>query len=341
MLSMVLYPEGKLILEKRSIPEPGRKEALIKLKRCGICMSDYLLSRCEFPLNKPVVLGHEFSGVVERAGEEVNEFKKGSRVTVNPTVSCGNCSYCLKGQTNLCDKVSSLGGVGRTIMDGGFQEYTVVPQHSLAKLDTKIPFEAGTFIEPLGCVIHGIEKAGISPGEVILIIGAGPMGLLLIQFSKLKAPSKIIVSEPSPYRSEIARKLGADLVLNPDQVDIVSEIRKILGGVDLAIEAVGKTGTIEVALASTKKGGRILIFGVPPKGATIPLDVFSLYLDEKEAMGCYSTTDKSFYQALQLINAGKIATEELISHRFSLRELPYALRLQGEGQGLKKMILFD
>lgn len=341
MLAAVLYPDGSLRIEERDVPKPGRGEVLIKVKRCGVCMSDYLISQGEVPLDKPVVLGHEFSGIIEEVGEGVSEFKRGDRVAVNPSISCGYCSYCIKGLTNLCDNAASLGGMGKMIIDGGFQEYTIVPQQSLAKLGTETSFEAGTFVEPLGCVIHGIERVGISPGDVILVIGAGPMGILLTQFSRLKAPSKIIVSEPSSDRREIARRFGADLVLDPSQVDVASEVRRAYGGADLAVEAVGKADTVRTALFSVRRGGRVLIFGVPPKGATIPLDVFTIYFDEVTMMGSYSLTRESFYQALRLINEGKIAVEELISHRFPLKELPEALHLQGEGKGLKKMIVFE
>jgi len=341
VLAAVFYPDKKLKIEERPIIKPKRGEVLVKVQCCGVCMSDYLIYKGEIPLKKPVVLGHEFSGVVEEVGEGVERFEPGDRVVVNPNVTCGYCSYCVKGMTNLCENAISLGGVGREIFDGGFQEYTVVPQQNLGKLEAETSFEAGTFVEPLGCVIHGVEKVNVFPGESVLVVGAGPIGLLLTQYLKLKASSKIIVSEPSEYRREIAKRLGADVALDPRQVNVASAVERLCGKVDVAIEAVGKMETVKDALSAVKRGGRVLIFGVPPKEGTIPLKVFDVYFHEIAITGSYSLTQKTFYQALQLINGRRILTSELISHRFTLKDLPKAFQLQGAGIGLKKIIVLE
>jgi NADPH2:quinone reductase len=341
MFAMVLYPNGSLRMEKREIPKPKPEEVLVKVKRCGVCTSDYLIYKGEVPLSKPVVLGHEFTGVVQEIGKDVTYFKPGDKVVVNPNISCGHCLYCIRGATNLCENGISLGGVSKEIHDGGFQEFVSVPQQNLARLDDKTSFEAGTFVEPLACVIHGVEKLDIFPGASVLILGAGPIGLLLTQFIQLRASSKIIVSEPSSERRKFARKFGADLVIDPTQTDVAKQIKDTYGGADYAIEAVGKLKTIRQALTAVKRGGKVLIFGVPPNNQDFSFNVFNLYFNEIEFKGSYSFTNETFYQSLQLINNNKVLTTKLISHYLPLKDLEKAFRLQEQGQGLKKMVVID
>lgn len=343
MLAAVLYPNGKLKLENREIPTPKEGEVLVKVKCCGICMTDVHIAKGRFPVNKPIVLGHEFSGIVHDYGEHVGGVQKGDHVVINPLRSCGGCQYCQKGMPNLCQNALSLGGAAKTIIDGGFQEYAIVPKENIGHLSPESSFEAGAMVEPLGCAIHGINKLKVANEEHLLIIGAGPMGLILLQLAQLRGVAKIIVSEPMKTRRALAKQFGADVTHNPAEGKIVENLktREFLNqGVDLAIEASGNQKAVESAISSLKRGGRVLIFGVPPKDADVPVNIFHTYFHELTLRGSYALTNQSFHQALALINSKRLEIDSLISHKLSIRDISKALKLQEEGRGLKKMITF-
>jgi len=341
MKSYLMNPDRTLKLVERKIPSPKGNEVLVEVKACGICMTDYHIYKGNFKLDRPVVLGHEFSGIVEAVGNKVKNFKIGDRVTVNPTISCGKCVYCVRGDSNLCENGMSLGGAAKTILDGGFQEYTLVPEENLGILKNEISFEEGAFVEPLGCAIRGIQQSRLKIGEKVLIVGAGPMGLLLLQLSKINGASMVIVSELNPERREMAKKLGADYVLDPTNSNIPETVKEISnGGVDLAIEAVGKEITFKDAYESVGKKGRVLVFGVPSETASFSIPLFDIYFREIEVIGSFAISKESFNIALELLNNEKIRVKELISHRLTLEELPKALEMQEKSQGLKKMIIF-
>jgi len=342
MKAQVLYPNGRIKLEERETPTPGRGEVLIKVKRCGICMSDYHIYKGQFPRKKPVVLGHELSGVIVEIGKGVIGFKKGDRVTVNPILSCGYCEYCAQGDNNLCDEARTVGGAGIEIMNGGFEEYTAVPEVNLGKLARDVTFEEGALTEPLGCVIRGIQQSRLSMGEKVLIVGAGPMGLLLLQVVKQYGASYIIVSEIVEERRKIAKRLGADIVLNPKDCNVAQEVKRMTnGGVELAIEAVGRKKAAQDAYNSLRKGGRLLIFGVPPEDEKIEFKLFPIYFYEYEIIGSYAITNDSFRKALRMINTHKVDVNSIITHILALKDLPKALKMQEDGIGLKKMISMD
>jgi len=343
MRAAVLYPNGDIDIEEREAPEPGEREVLVEVKACGVCKTDLHIARGSFNPPGPVVLGHEFSGVVRERGSGVEDFRPGDRVAVNPINSCGDCRYCAQGRTNLCSDAVVLGGAGEEIVDGGFQELSLVPAASLGKIDAEVPFLRGAFAEPLGCAVRGIERAQIGLGDDVLIIGAGPMGLLLLQLACLEGAGRIWMSELRAKRRELARELGADRVLDPgkESLEELIEAEGPEGGFDVAIEAVGAEETFEVALNSTRRGGRAMVFGVPPEDARVPLDIFSTYYDEIDVIGSYAISKDSFYRSLSLLDGGRIRTEELISHELELDQLPEALRLAEEGEGMKKVIVFD
>lgn len=337
-----VYRSGEGIkIEERKVPDPEPDEALVGVKACGICMTDVHISKGQFGVSDPLVLGHEFSGVIKEIGDNVSKYDIGDRISVNPIVSCGNCEFCMDGRTNLCENGKILGGAGEVIVDGGFQEYTTVPEDNLGALNQKTSFEKGAFSEPLGCAVRGIRRADISPGDRVLIIGAGPMGLLLLQLAQLQGASEITVSELKEERRKVARKLGADRVLDPNQTDVVSEVKENVGkGVDISIEAVGASQTVRDAIDSLKIGGKILVFGVPPEDATIPLNIFDVYFDEIDIVGSYAIDKNSFRRSVSLLNSDKINTGDLVTHRFQLDELENAIELNEQGVGLKKIIKF-
>lgn len=343
MKAAVYYPSEGIKIENRNIPEPSEDEVLLEVKACGICMTDIYIASGEFDLTDPMVLGHEFTGIIQDVGGKVNKFKVGERVAVNPTITCRNCRHCDMGETNLCEEASSLGGAAKELRDGGFQEYTLVPEENLGHINDSVTFDEGSLVEPLGCAVHAIEKANITIGDDILLLGAGPMGLLILQLLSLQGSAEIIVSEPEQERREKVEEMGAFRVLNPLQSAVPTRVKGLSQtgrGVDLVIETVGKSETIQTGLNCLKRGGQLEVFGVPSRDAEVPVNLFSTYFDEVDIIGSYAITRRSFQQALSLINAGRIDTNAIISHKFQLSELNKAIELTKRGKGLKKVITF-
>jgi len=336
----VLSVERRISLVEREISEPGADEVLINVKACGVCRTDHHIYHGQFKIKKPVVLGHEFSGIVVKVGKDVKNFKEGDRVVVHPIVACGKCKYCVSGHSNLCDNAKVLGGAGEDIYDGGFQEYTIVPEKNLRKISDKVDFEEGAFAEPLGCAVRGIQKSRLAIGEKVLIIGAGPMGLLLTQLAAIYGASLIIVSEIDEQKRKIAEQLGANITVNPLETDVVEFVKKIAdGGVDLAIEAVGKVETFETAFKSLRNMGRAMIFGVPSDAAKYSIPLFPIYFREFEIIGSYAISYESFNIAVELLNNKRVNVKSLITHRFKLDNLLEAFDLMDRNVGLKKMII--
>jgi NADPH2:quinone reductase len=276
---------------------------------------------------------------VVKVGKKVRNFKEGDIVAAHPIISCGECEYCVSGHSNLCENAKVLGGAGEDIYDGGFQEYTIVPEKNLRKFNNKVDFEEAAFAEPLGCAVRGIQKSRLSLGEKVLIVGAGPMGLLLVQLASIYGASMIIVSEIDEQKRKIAEQLGAHITVNPKEVNVPEFVKDITkGGVELAIEAVGKVETFETAFKSLKKMGRAMIFGVPGDTAEYSIPLFPIYYEEYEIIGSYAVSYESFNIAVELLNNKRVNVKPLISHRFKLEEILSAFDLMDKNVGLKKMI---
>lgn len=335
----VLNLDRKISIVEREVPEPKEDEVLINVKACGVCRTDYHIYHGQFNIKQPVVLGHEFSGVVVKVGKNVKDFKEGDIVAAHPIIACGKCEYCVSGNSNLCENAKVLGGAGEDIYDGGFQEYTVVPEKNLRKFVDSVDFEEAAFAEPLGCAVRGIQKSRLSLGEKVLIIGAGPMGLLLTQLAAIYGASLIIVSEIDKQKREIAKQLGAHITVNPEETDVVEFVKDVTkGGVNLAIEAVGKVKTFEAAFKSLRKMGRAMIFGVPADTAEYSIPLFPIYYKEFEIIGSYAVSYESFNIAVELLNNKRVNVKPLITHRLQLEELLKAFELMDRNEGLKKMI---
>ncbi|MBS3791573.1 alcohol dehydrogenase catalytic domain-containing protein [Candidatus Bipolaricaulota bacterium] len=343
MKAAVFTPDGEINLREREKPTPGEGKVRVKVKNCGVCMTDVHITHGEFSVEDPVVLGHEFSGIVDEVGPGVERFNIGDKVAANPIISCGYCSYCKDGRTNFCQNAIILGGAGRNIIDGGFQEFSVVPQRNLEKLEEHVSFRRGAFAEPLACAIRGINRLQINTGDEILLIGAGPMGLLLLQLLQMQGAAKVIVSELIDERRELALELGADYSVSPENHEVPEEVRSLSDnkdGVDVAVEAVGNKTAAQTGIESLRRGGKMLIFGVPPEEAEVPVNIFDTYFDEIDLFGSYALTKQDFFASISLINGEKLELSSLVSHRLNIDDILKAIELTEKGEGLKKQIEF-
>ncbi|MFC7078740.1 galactitol-1-phosphate 5-dehydrogenase [Haloarcula halophila] len=339
MRATTLTGVGEIEVQERDRPEPKADEVLVQVGACSVCMTDYHMYHGTFAAPTPLVLGHESAGTITEVGTAVETFDVGDRVAINPTVPCNACSYCKRGETHLCENNTSIGGAGETILDGAFAEYVRVPAINVEDIGD-MSFERAALAEPLACCLHGVEQTDLTPGDSVAIIGAGPIGLLLLQSFRNAGAAPIVVSEPDDERRELAAELGADIVVDPDEEDPETAIPDAAGGkVDVAAEAIGLVPTIKQANAVTAEGGSTLVFGVPDQAATMEVSPFDIFFDEVDYRGSFSLTVEDFERAVTLLQHGRIDAETLITERIGLDDLPTAFDRMENGEGLKKVVV--
>lgn len=329
---------GELEVQERERPEPLADEVLLEVGACGVCMTDFHMYHGTFTVDTPQVLGHESAGTIVKVGDGVVGFDVGDRVAMNPTVPCNTCSACKRGDTHLCENNTSIGGAGETIMDGAFAEYVRVPAGSVEHIGD-LSFREAALAEPLACCIHGADRSGITQGDSVALIGAGPIGLMLLQTLRNRGASPIAVSELDDDRRELAAEMGADIVVDPADGDPVETIREEIGAVDAGIEVVGKVATIEQAHEVTAKGGNTLIFGVPDQNATMEVSPFDVYFQEIDLRGTFALTQESFERAVTLLQRGRIDADELVTEEIGLEDITSAFERMANAEGLKKVVV--
>ncbi|MGC4019936.1 MAG: zinc-dependent alcohol dehydrogenase family protein [Muricomes sp.] len=280
MKAAVFYEKGKILVEEHEVRRPKADEVLIQVKAAGVCGTDMHIyggakgaSEC-YP---PVVLGHEFAGVVAEVGENVKRVKAGDHVTVDPSIACDNCCECQSGTPHFCEEYSATG----VTYDGGFAEYCTVLEKQVYRLKEDISFEEAAMCEPVGCCLHGIDRAHIKAGDVVLIIGGGTIGLIMLQLAKISGAAVVIVSEPVESKRKTALELGADYVVNPMEEDLFevlkrSQIRKV----NVSIECVGRAETMKDAVKYAGQGAHIVFFGVADPDCEIPIKPYEIFQRE-------------------------------------------------------------
>lgn len=320
------------VREKR-VPKIGKSDLLVEISYCGVCGTDVHIYEGQVPFVKyPLIGGHEFSGKVKSIGSEVNTFSNGDRITVNPNLSCKDksfkeddyCYYCKKDRPHFCTNWEALG----VTKNGGFAEYVVCPSTAVVKIPEVVSLKNALFMEPIACCIHGLNRLKIQALDTILIIGAGPIGLLMVSLIKSIYGSTVIVSEPNSSRRNLASNIGADVVIDPIKhslSDVVyDETEK--QGVDISIEAVGSPRAAIEAIKLLNKGGQSLIFGVSPPEESIPLRLFELYKKEISLFGSYTNPHEN-QEAMKLLQNNIIDPSKLITHELSLEKLEKGILL--------------
>ena len=321
-----------LKLATRDLRKIGPDEVLVRVEVCGICGTDLHIVEGLARSTPPVILGHEYVGVIEEIGKGVKRFKIGERVAVDPNISCGHCFHCRKGEVNLCANLKALG----VDIDGGMAEFSIVPEPQLYKIPDSLPPEAAVFIEPVSCVVHGVDRAGVQPGASIVIIGAGTVGLLMLQMAKYAGASKIVIIEPNSEKQRISTTLGADFVVSPRNA--VSEINDILpAGADVVIECVGKPETMKQAISLARRGGTVEFFGVCPIGDTISVEPNEIYFKELTIVGSY-VNPKTFSRAIEALASGAVRPDMMPVAKFPLDELDAAFSALREGRTIKSIL---
>ena len=313
-------------------PEAG--ELLVRVDACGVCGTDVHIVEGTARSTPPVVLGHEYAGVVEDAGPDAHSSHIGQRVAVDPNIACGRCFFCRRGLVHLCSNLRALG----VDIDGGMAEYCIVPEGQVYAIPAGMQKETSAFIEPVSCAVHGIDRANVKPGDTVIIVGGGTIGLLMLQLAKNAGAEKIIVLEPLEQKRRIAAELGADVILNPREADPKSAVYDISPvGADVVIECVGKVQTMQLALELARRGGTVEFFGVSPVGEVIPVEPNQVYFKELTIVGSY-VNPHTFDRSIALLNAGTVRTDLFQIDSFPLEGALEALRYQREGITIKSII---
>lgn len=339
MKKMFFMGEEKFQLQQVPMPVPGPDELLVRNAACGVCGTDIHIFHGEpgsAEVVPPVVLGHEYSGVVEETGKNVTGFKKGDHITVDPNIYCGVCRFCRGGKKQMCESMEAIG----VTRDGGFAEYSVIPASQAFLLNKDLDLEAGAMAEPLACCIHGIDLANIRAGDTVLVIGGGAIGLLMVQLAKLSGASKVLLSEPVAFRRQLGEQLGADASFDPISKNPAEEIQRLTGlqGVDVVIECVGKTAATKQAFETAAKGATVLLFSVPSVEATYQLPLFEVFKKELVIKGSFVNPD-THARAVELLNSGKVQVKPLFTHRFPLEEVEKAIEMQQSAESVKVLVI--
>jgi 2-desacetyl-2-hydroxyethyl bacteriochlorophyllide A dehydrogenase len=329
-VALILEPK-KINLQTIDIPKMKETDILVKTAYCGLCGTDIHIFDGKVPFaNYPLVPGHEFSGEIIKIGSKVRkDLQIGDRVAVNPNLSCNDlhkkkCYYCGKNRKHFCIAWEALG----VTLNGAFAEYVICPSSVAYKIPENVTLKTAAFMEPLACCLHGLNRVRMTESDVIFIIGSGPIGLLMLSVIKATTTCKTIVSELLNSRRNLAKKIGADVIINPLKEEVLPIIKSetLNQGVDVAIECVGSKSTAKQALDSLNKGGKALIFGVAEPLSIIDLDIHRLYSNEISIFGSFTNPNTNM-KALDLLSKEILTPIPLISHEFKLKRIEEAISL--------------
>ncbi len=341
MKALVFLAPKKFEVREVPIPECGEEELLVRVKYAGVCGTDNRIYQGTKVIDGPRVTGHEFSGTIEKIGKNVEGFTVGQRVSVYPMIHCGKCYCCREGKTNICVNRKTIGYE----IDGGFAQYVKIPAEAIecgnvVSIPDSVSDEIAAISEPITAAYHGIQQAKLNEGDTLVIIGAGPIGLFHTQLSRSKKLKQCIVVEPIEEKRELALKMGADVVIDPATEDTKKRIFELTDekGADAILLDVGVPKVLEDSLSYVKKGGRFVIFAGMPAGTKVLLDPNQLHYKEIMLTGSSSSSAKNQRRVFELLEAGDIKTEGLISGCFALEEWKMAFEMKANYVGVKTIM---
>lgn len=337
------YFLGNKTIETRplNLGEPGEGQVLLRVCACGVCGTDVHIfhgGKGSAEVKPPVILGHEFSGFIEKIGPGVTGLEVGQLVTVDPNIYCGTCLPCRQGQKQMCHNMGAVG----VNMDGGFADYCLAPFAQCVPVPMGTDPELAAMAEPLACCLHGIDRAGIRPGENVLVVGGGTIGQIMLQLARLAGAAKVVLSEPVQKRRDLALELGADAAIDPINENLNERLSEILGceGADVVIECVGSPRTSAQAIDAAARCGRILLFGVPHPEAVLQTGMYAIFQKELTIMGSFVNPDTQS-RAVALISSGHLKLKPLITHRYPISQLEDAINMQTSAESIKVLVVTE
>lgn len=338
MRAVVYLGPETIELRNVPIPEPKAGELLVKVRAattCGTDVKTYRRGHPKFP--PPFIFGHEFGGDVVQAGEGVERFREGMRVTANVFAECGECFYCNRGQGNICENL--------VYNFGAFAEYMIIPasivRRTTFEIPDHIPYAHAAFLEPLVTVVHGWHKAAIQPGETVAIIGAGgPISLLFTQLVLRSGAGRVIAIGHSATRLDVAAQLGATHLVHAKDADPVTAVHELTDGygADLVIECAGTKQTWEASIDVVRRGGRVLWFGGLPAGTNVEIDPARVHYGEIALLNMHGGTAADAREAFHLIESGEVKVEPMLNGELPLEQVELALKMMIAGRVVKMVI---
>jgi L-iditol 2-dehydrogenase len=345
MLAAVYHGPRDLRVEEVPAPEARTGELLLRVEEASICGTDLRVFQGQhrlFPPGTVRIPGHEVVGTIAAVGAGVEGYAAGQRVFVAPNMGCGHCPQCISGANNLCPDYQAIG----LTMDGGFAQYMRVPAQAVSQGNVMPVREdldpaVAALTEPLACVLRGQGALQIRPGDVVLVLGAGPIGVMHVKLARLSGARRVLVSEPNPLRLELARRAGADRPMNPTTEDLAAAVAAESGGrgADAIIVATAVHAAQEAALRLAAIGGRINFFGGLPKDRpTITFDANLVHYRELVVTGTTACSTDDCRRASEIVNSGRIDLSDLISGRFALGQATQAMAAAADGNALKVVL---
>ena len=341
MKALVLHAYNDLRIEETPNPVAGPNEVLVAIRACGICGSDiHGMDGSTGRRQPPIVMGHEAAGEIAAVGADVRDWHVGDRVTSDSTASCGECDFCRRGQINLCDRRRVFGvSCGDYRQHGAFAPFLCVPQHILYRVPKSLPFEHAAFVEPLSVAVHAVGRTDVHADDTAVVIGAGVIGLLTMQVLRARGCQRIVAVDVDNSRLDVARRCGADLVLNSATEDVLARVSEYTTGAGprVVFEAVGIDATVDTAVRCAAKGGAVVLIGnVAPR---VGMALQTVVTRELSLLGSCASAGE-YPACLELMASGAVDVAPLISAVAPLADGPeWFRRLHDREPGLLKVIL--
>ena len=331
MQAVVFHGDGKWGIESAVKPRISADEdVLLRVERASICGTDIhiLATPPGHPATPGSILGHEYVATVTEAGAGIGHLRPGDRVVIDPNITCGLCRYCRMGMTNVCENMTTLG----IFRHGGLAEFSLAPAKSLHKISHEVSPERATLAEPLSCVLHAFEKAQLTPGENVVILGAGPIGLIFLMLCKIGGAGKVFMIEPVEFRRRTAESFGADGVFDSKAGNIAADIKEITGiGADIVIDAAGTL--LPEALQLVRPGGRVVLFGIN-QHADRQFNQYFTTRYEVTILGSFIQRTE-FPKVVRLLESGILPLEKLVTHRLRLDQIGEGFEAMRAGEAIK------
>ena len=346
MKAALFYGKEDIRIRDIPIPQIDDHEVLLKVKSAAICGTDIRMFKNGakgVDANHPLVLGHELSGVIAQTGDKVHTYREGMRVAVAPNMGCGYCDFCVGGNTHLCSEYKALG----INLDGGFAEYVKIPeaavqQGNITEIRENVSFDEAAVNEPLSCVYNGFQHYGVNPGDYVLIIGAGPIGLMHAKLAKMAGAAKVMIHDLSPERLETCKKIDGSFVIIAEKLK--ENVASLTGGhgLDVCVTACPAPQAQAEALEFMATEGRVCFFGgLPKEREIVPINTNYVHYKQLKLTGSARASLSQYRKTLDFISGGILSVKELITGTFSLDRISEALDLAANAKGIKSIITFE
>lgn len=326
MKAAVFHGKGDIRVDANyPMPKVEADKVLLRVKACGVCGTDVHIhagAQGATDCNPPVILGHEFAGEVVEVGANVTRIKVGDHITVNPNIACESCDACRRGDVHFCDTMTATG----VNHDGGFAEYCVVLEKQCHIIPDSVPFEEAAMGEPVACCLHGIDLCNIKAGDTVMIVGGGTIGMIMLQLAQLSGAVRCVLLDVNENRFELAKKLGAELTLNPAKDDVAAELKKHgFTDIRVVIECAGRPESVMNAIEYAGKAATVMIFSLTEPDCAVPFKPFAAFKKELTIKTSFVNPNTQG-RAAQIITSGRLNLKDLIAERISLDDINEAFK---------------